>query len=79
MSDEPKRKSKVRWWRSGIAAGFATSFVGMVMVALLNSRVQSWENIWLSKFEYGLGFVCLGVVFSVVNVCVANRKGFKER
>jgi chromate transport protein ChrA len=71
------RSWQVRWWRSAIAAGFATSLVGMVMVMLLNARVQSWDSILLDRFEYALGFVVLGVIFSVVNLCVANHKHFR--
>ena len=53
------------------------SLVGMVMVMLLNARVQSWDSILLDKGEYALGFVVLGVIFSVVNLCMANRKHFR--
>ncbi len=51
--------------------------VGMAMVMLLNARVQSWDSILLDRTEYALGFVALGLTFSVVNLCVVNRKHFR--
>jgi predicted alpha/beta-fold hydrolase len=39
------RVMKMRWVRSAFAAGCATSFAGMVMVASLNARLEGWNSV----------------------------------